>query len=128
MTAKRREPERVSTERNSGRHRGRGSIARAIGSGLAVVAVTAIGWADAAEAAFCSEPVLPFCINQPAVFESDMARSRCGAEAEAFAEGMRAYARCLEEQRQEALDRAAEIEKRFRCMARGEEDCRQSGQ
>lgn len=73
---------------------------------------------------FCSEPVTPFCVNSAGTFEDKIAQERCAGELRAYIDKLDRYVACLAEQQREAQGRAAQMQARFDCMARGEQDCR----
>ena len=73
---------------------------------------------------YCSAPVRPFCVTSEGVYEDKLAADRCGAEIRTYAQGMRRYAECLKKQSAEAVELAAQMERRHACMQEGGKDCR----
>ena len=73
---------------------------------------------------YCSEPVLPFCVNRSGVYEDELAAQRCGDEIRNYAQGMRRHADCLRKQADASSARAEEIERRHDCMRKGGAECR----
>jgi hypothetical protein len=100
------------------------SLTSALVGSVSVLLVLAAGLDPALAKVYCSEPVLPFCVNRSGVFEDATAEERCKSEVEKFNDGMEEYVQCLGEQQREARERAEEIAARFECMSRGEENCR----
>lgn len=91
---------------------------------LAAALASAAGPSAGQVKTFCSEPVTPFCVNRPATFEDKAATERCRQDLRTYLEGLDRYVECLSEQQREAQGRAQEMETRFECMARGEQNCR----
>jgi len=99
-------------------------IATAPAAAIGVLFALAVAPSAPQAKVYCSEPVLPFCVNRSGVFEDATSEERCRGEVEKFYTGMEEYVECLGRQQQEARDRAEEIKARFACMSRGEANCR----
>lgn len=72
---------------------------------------------------FCSEPVQPYCVRRTDAFPDAAARDRCGRDVAEYVKEMAVFIECLGTRQGEAQQRAADIEARFHCKAKGETDC-----
>jgi hypothetical protein len=81
-------------------------------------------FAASREITFCSEPVIPFCVESDATYEDELETKRCRSELENYVGGLKGYADCLKVQQQEANERGEELQSLFDCRASGKAGCR----